>query len=57
MPNYLKVYGNKISLIEAFKKANNVLFEAVRGISDMITRPGMINFDFADVVMPCTTVV
>ena len=45
----LKVYGNKISLIEAFKKANNVLFEAVRGISDMITRPGMINLDFADV--------
>ena len=45
----LKVYGNKISLVEAFKKANNVLFEAVRGISDMITRPGMINLDFADV--------
>lgn len=45
----LKVYGNKISMIEAFKKANNVLFEAVRGISDMITRPGMINLDFADV--------
>jgi cell division protein FtsZ len=45
----LKVYGNKISLIEAFRKANNVLFEAVRGISDMITRPGMINLDFADV--------
>jgi cell division protein FtsZ len=45
----LKVYGNKISLVEAFKKANNVLFEAVRGISDMITRPGVINLDFADV--------
>ncbi|MCB1657317.1 MAG: cell division protein FtsZ, partial [Pseudomonadales bacterium] len=45
----LKVYGNKISMIDAFKKANNVLFEAVRGISDMITRPGMINLDFADV--------
>ena len=45
----LKVYGNKISLVEAFKKANNVLFEAVRGISDMITNLGMINLDFADV--------
>lgn len=45
----LKVYGNKITMIEAFKRANNVLFEAVRGISDMITRPGMINLDFADV--------
>lgn len=45
----LKVYGNKISLVEAFKRANNVLFEAVRGISDMITNPGLINLDFADV--------
>lgn len=44
----LKVLG-KISLINAFSAANEVLYNAVRGISDMITSPGLINVDFADV--------
>ena len=41
--------GKNISLLNAFKAANNVLFGAVKGISDLITRPGLINVDFADV--------
>ena len=44
----LTVLG-KVSLLDAFKAANNVLLNAVQGISDMITRPGLINVDFADV--------
>ncbi len=35
--------------MNAFKAANNVLLGAVKGISDLITRPGLINVDFADV--------
>lgn len=38
-----------ISMQDAFKAADNVLYEAVAGISDMITRPGTPNLDFADV--------
>jgi cell division protein FtsZ len=45
----LSVLGKNISLINAFKAANNVLLGAVKGISDLITRPGLINVDFADV--------
>ena len=37
------------SILEAFKAANNVLYGAVRGIADLITNPGIINVDFADV--------
>ena len=43
------VMGGQISLIDAFKEANNVLHGAVQGIADLIIRPGMINVDFADV--------
>jgi cell division protein FtsZ len=43
------VLGKNITLINAFKAANNVLLGAVKGISDLITRPGLINVDFADV--------
>jgi len=43
------VLGKNISLIDAFKAANNVLFGEVQGISELITRPGLINVDFADV--------
>src|SRR3990167_10988430 len=35
--------------LNAFKAANNVLYGAVQGIADLITRPGLINVDFADV--------
>lgn len=45
----LTVFGKQISLLDAFKAANNVLFGAVQGIAELITRPGLINVDFADV--------
>ncbi len=45
----LTVLGSSISLLDAFAKANQVLQGAVQGISDLITRPGLINVDFADV--------
>lgn len=45
----LSVLGKNISLVNAFKAANNVLLGAVKGISDLITKPGLINVDFADV--------
>ena len=45
----MSVLGKNISLLNAFKAANNVLLGAVKGISDLITRPGLINVDFADV--------
>lgn len=45
----LNVLGKNITLLNAFKAANNVLLGAVQGIADLITRPGLINVDFADV--------
>jgi cell division protein FtsZ len=45
----LKVYGRSVTLLEAFGYANDVLKNAVQGIAELITRPGMINVDFADV--------
>jgi cell division protein FtsZ len=45
----LTVLGPTISLLEAFKSANQVLQGAVQGIAELITRPGLINVDFADV--------
>lgn len=45
----LAVLGKEISLLDAFKAANDVLLGAVQGIADLITRPGLINVDFADV--------
>ena len=45
----LPVLGKNSSLMAAFGEANNVLHGAVRGIADLIIRPGMINVDFADV--------
>ncbi len=45
----LKVLGKGVSLLEAFKAANDVLLGAVQGIAELITRPGLINVDFADV--------
>ncbi|MCK5697933.1 MAG: cell division protein FtsZ [Gammaproteobacteria bacterium] len=43
------VLGKGTTLLEAFKEANNVLLNAVQGISELITCPGLINVDFADV--------
>ncbi|NKB75927.1 MAG: cell division protein FtsZ [Gammaproteobacteria bacterium] len=45
----LAVMGQNATLVDAFNKANEVLFNAVQGISELITRPGLINVDFADV--------
>ena len=45
----LSVLGRSISLKDAFKAANDVLLGAVQGIAELITMPGMINVDFADV--------
>ncbi len=45
----LTILGKDASLLSAFSKADDVLAGAVRGISDIIKRPGMINVDFADV--------
>nr|WP_293001110.1 cell division protein FtsZ [Nevskia sp.] len=43
------VLGGAVTLLNGFKAANDVLQNAVQGISDLITRPGMMNVDFADV--------
>lgn len=45
----LKEVEEKISIMEAFRRADDILLQAVQGISDLITVPGMINLDFADV--------
>ena len=45
----LSVLGDRVTLKEAFAAANDVLLGAVHGIAQLITRPGMINVDFADV--------
>lgn len=45
----LAVLGKDTNLLSAFKSANNVLLGAVQGIAELITRPGLINVDFADV--------
>ena len=45
----LTVLGRDVTMLSAFKSANDVLLGAVQGIADLITRPGLINVDFADV--------
>jgi cell division protein FtsZ len=45
----LTVLGATTTLLDAFKSANQVLQGAVQGIAELITRPGLINVDFADV--------
>lgn len=45
----LQVATPDLSMLDAFKLADNVLVNAVRGISDIINTPGLINVDFADV--------
>ncbi len=50
IPNHrLQAVLGKVTMIEAFRAANNVLKNAVQGIADMILQPGVINVDFADV--------
>ena len=45
----LEVVDKKMTLLEAFRMADSVLGQGVQGISDLITTPGLINVDFADV--------
>jgi len=45
----LEVIDKKLTLLEAFRVADSVLSQGVQGISDLITMPGLINVDFADV--------
>ncbi|MCB1877565.1 MAG: cell division protein FtsZ [Chromatiales bacterium] len=45
----LSVLEKGTSLLDAFRNANDVLYGAVQGIAELITRPGLINVDFADV--------
>jgi len=45
----LSVLGRNISMLDAFKAANDILLGAVQGIAELITCPGLINVDFADV--------
>ncbi len=45
----LSVANKNTSLKDAFRRADEVLFQAVKGISDVITVPGLVNVDFADV--------
>lgn len=45
----LEVVGKKATLLEAFDTSNDVLFQGVRSISDLISTPGLINVEFADI--------
>ncbi|MBL9013471.1 MAG: cell division protein FtsZ [Myxococcales bacterium] len=45
----LALVGQQTSMVEAFRKADSVLLNAVQGISDLMTVPGLVNVDFADV--------
>ena len=45
----LSIAAKTTTMLEAFNKADDVLLQAVRGISDLIITPGLINLDFADV--------
>ncbi|WP_439426059.1 cell division protein FtsZ [Oenococcus alcoholitolerans] len=45
----LEIMDRKASLADSFRAADNTLLQGVRGISDLITKPGIINLDFADV--------
>ncbi|MBF0164894.1 MAG: cell division protein FtsZ [Magnetococcales bacterium] len=45
----LSIVGKNTTILEAFRKADDVLLQAVRGITDLITITGLVNVDFADV--------
>ena len=45
----MAVLGEDVSMLDAFKAANNVLYGAVAGIAEVINCPGLVNVDFADV--------
>lgn len=45
----LEIIDNKVSVLEAFAKIDSILHQGVKGIAELITTPGLINVDFADV--------
>ncbi|MFQ5683666.1 MAG: cell division protein FtsZ [Candidatus Binatia bacterium] len=45
----MSIAAKTTTMLEAFQKADDILFQAVRGISDLIITPGLINLDFADI--------
>lgn len=45
----LQIVDKKTSILDAFKRIDSVLYQGVRGIAELITLPGLINVDFADV--------
>lgn len=45
----LEIVDNKVSMAQAFKKIDSILHQGVKGIAELITTPGLINVDFADV--------
>ncbi len=45
----LEIIDSKVSMLEAFKKVDSVLHQGVKGIAELITIPGLVNVDFADV--------
>ena len=47
--NLFKIANDKTTFAEAFKLADDVLYQGICGITDLITNPGMINLDFADI--------
>jgi cell division protein FtsZ len=47
--NLFKVANEKTTFPQAFKMADNVLMQGVRGVTDLIIKPGLINLDFADI--------
>ena len=47
--NLFRVANEKTTFAEAFKMADNVLYSGVRGVTDLMVMPGLINLDFADV--------
>ncbi|MAK12372.1 MAG: cell division protein FtsZ [Candidatus Pelagibacter sp.] len=47
--NLFKIADEKTPLVHAFKMADNVLMHGVRGITDLIVKPGLMNLDFADI--------
>lgn len=47
--NLFRIANEKTTFLDAFKMADNVLHSGVRGVTDLITMPGLINLDFADI--------
>jgi cell division protein FtsZ len=47
--NLFRIANEHTTFMDAFKTADNALYQGVRGITDLIMMPGMINLDFADI--------